>query len=215
MDDGLKDGPARQVPRLVQTEGLHLCIRPVTPDDRTAIREGLATISPETTYRRFFVSTFSPDDRELRYLTEVDGQNHVALGAEDCTANPPRGTGVARYVRLPDAPSVAEAAVIVVDAYQRRGIGSLLLAALSKRAAECELEHFRSYVLAENTGVIEVLRALGAIKSQAQDGVLQLDVPIYSRHQNLPARPELERIRWAWRTIERAEAGDCETGSAS
>lgn len=208
MAAGPDEAPSLALPLVIREGDLHLCIRPVTPEDQKEIRDGLRSISPETTYRRFFVAAFSPSDRELQYLTNVDGENHVALAAVDCAQDPPRGVGVARYVRLPDTPAMAEAAIVVIDAYQGRGIGSL--AALSKRAAECGLERFRGYVLVENTGVVEVLRALGAAESPVEDGVLQLDVPIYSGRDDLPEAPELERIRWAWRTIESAAAGSCQ-----
>ncbi len=209
MGEDAADQPILQFPLLVTGEAHRLCIRPVTPADREEIRQGLQTLSPETTYRRFFVSAFSPGDRELRYLTEVDGENHVALGAIDCTHHPPRGTGVARYVRLSEEPTVAEAAVVVIDAYQGRGIGSLLMAALSKRAAECGLERFRGYVLMENTGVVQGLRALGAAESPVEGGILQLDVPIYPTRDDLPEDSALQRVRWAWRAIEAAGKGDC------
>ena len=212
MGDGPED-PALQRPRLVKTEALHLCIRPVTPEDREALRQGFQAISPETTYRRFFVSAFSPSDQELEYLTEVDGRNHVAIGAEDCTQTPPKGMGVARYVRLPDEPTVAEAAVVVIDAYQRQGIGSLLLAALSKRAADCGLKTFRGYVLRNNSGVLDVLRALGASEASSKDGVLELDIPVVGRLEALPDRPELKRLRWAWSTLAAAEVGECAGGT--
>lgn len=116
---------------------------------------------------------------------------------------------MARYVRLPDESTVAEAAIVVIDAYQGQGIGSLLMAALSKRAADCGLEYFRAYVLVENRGVIEVLRALGASELPAEDGVLQMDVPVYPDPQNLPTDPELKRVRRAWHAIETAKEGDC------
>jgi RimJ/RimL family protein N-acetyltransferase len=211
MSDDAEDPLPLRLPLLVTTESLRLCIRPVTPADREEIRRGLQSISPETMYRRFFVSAFSPDDRELQYLTEVDGENHVAVGAIDCAQDPPKGTGVARYVRLPEEPTVAEAAIVVIDAYQGQGIGSLLMAALNKRAAECGIERFRGYVLVENTGMIEVLRALGASETSAEDGVLRMDAPVYPDLRDLPADPELERVRWAWRTIETAGEGDCES----
>lgn len=210
MDEGAEEAPTLRFPLLVTTEDLHLCIRPVTPADREHIREGLRAISPETMYRRFFDSAFSPSARELQYLTEVDGHNHVALAAIDCTADPPRGVGVARYVRLSEEPSVAEAAIVVIDAYQGQGIGSLLLAALSKRAAAHDLEDFRGYVLVENTGVIGVLEALGASESPVQGGVLQLDVPVIAHREDLPDAQGLKKVRWAWATVSSAPQGTCE-----
>lgn len=210
MAEGLGAGSTLAFPLLIREGDLHLCIRPVTPADRETIRDGLRAISPETTYRRFFVSAFSPSERALQYLTEVDGVDHVAIGVLDCTESPPRGTGIARYVRLPDDPTRAEAAIVVIDAYQGQGIGSLLLAALSMRAAECGLEYFRSYVLADNRSVVEVLRTLGATETSVEEGILQLDVPVYSRREDVPEASALDRLRWAWGVIEAAGQGRCD-----
>lgn len=210
MDEDSGEAPALQVPLVVREGDLHLCIRPITPADRDELVRGLESLSSETMYRRFFVSAFSPSERELEYLTDVDGHGHVALGALDCSQYLPRGTGVARYIRLPEDPTVAEAAIVVVDAYQGRGIGTLLLAALSMRAAAGGVEWLRGYVLVENTRVIETLRALGATGSSAQSGILQLDVPVYAHSGAVPSHPDLERAHWAWRTLEAAETGACD-----
>jgi GNAT superfamily N-acetyltransferase len=63
-------------------------------------------------------------DDELRYLTELDGVRHFALGA--VTAAGDDGLGIARYICLADEPGVAEAAIAVADHAQGVGLGSLL-----------------------------------------------------------------------------------------
>jgi len=117
-------------PRTVIVNGRRVCIRPITPDDRDRIVQGLRSMSIETSYRRFFTPTFYPSEKTLQYLTHIDGEQHVALGAVDCTREGNPGIGAVRYVRLPDRPSIAEAAVVVIDEYQQQGIGSMLIAAL-------------------------------------------------------------------------------------
>jgi len=69
-------------------------------------------------------------DEELAFLTKVDHHDHEAIGA--LGADGTCGVGVARYLRL--GPGVAAAAVAVVDDWQRRGVGGLVLERLAARA---------------------------------------------------------------------------------
>jgi len=203
-----------QFPRTVSLNGLRICIRPVTPDDRERIVEGLRSMSVETSYRRFFTPKFYPSEEALRYLTQIDGEQHMAIGAVDCTRTGTPGIGAARYVRLPDEPTVAEAAVVVLDAYQQQGIGSMLIAALSRYAGDHGIDTFRGFVLAENRAFLEYLRCLGTHHERAHNGVLQIDVPVYTRVDQIPDSHKLERARWAWRKVDEAQIGDCDGPAA-
>jgi GNAT superfamily N-acetyltransferase len=210
----MTSGSPFQLPRTPTVGDLRVCLRPVTPDDRDRLLEGLQALSGETSYRRFFTPSFYPGEATLHYLTHPDGERHVAVGAVDCTRDGTPGVGAARYVQLTDQPDVAEAAVVVIDAYQRRGIGSLLLAALSRVAADKGLDRFRGYVLAENRDFLTYLRTLGAVNERIHDGVIQFDVPVYAHAEALPSGPETERARRAWRTLADAPVGTCTDGSA-
>jgi hypothetical protein len=63
-------------------DGLEIAVRPIRPEDKPLLAEGIRHQSAQTIERRFM----SPKPRltaaELRYLTEVDGCNHVALIAD-------------------------------------------------------------------------------------------------------------------------------------
>lgn len=205
----MNDAVGSPLPVTLEVDHLQVCVRAITPDDRERILEGLRSMSVETTYRRFFTPKFYPNERELRYLTEVDGEDHVAIGAVDCTREGFPGIGAARCIRLPEEPTVAEAAIVVIDAYQRRGIGSLLLAALSRSAARRGIEQFRGYVLANNTDVLSFLRALGAEIERTHDGVMQIGLPVYAHANELPPDPQLDRARRAWTTLAEAPRGEC------
>jgi RimJ/RimL family protein N-acetyltransferase len=191
-------------PLRVSVDDLDLIIRPVTAADKSRIVEGLRAISPETSYRRFFTPTFYPSDEQLRYLTDIDGERHMALGAVDASKEGAPGVGVARYIRLSEEPTVAEAAILVIDAYQRRGVGSILLVALSRYAWHHGIRTFRGYVLPDNRAFLRYLQALGAHKEQVEDGILQLDLPVLGRAEDLPETPAAQRARWAWRTVDTA-----------
>ena len=111
-------------------DGSCVVIRPIEPDDRAALADGFERLSAESRYRRFFAPVPHLSEHDLDYLTCVDHHDHEALVAvADATGE---GVGVARYVRT--GPDVAEPAIVVVDDWQGRGVGSRLLDALVERA---------------------------------------------------------------------------------
>lgn len=177
---------------------LRIRIRHVRPGDKALLREGLAHFSRQSTYQRFFTPVVTFSEEQLEYLTDVDGADHVALGALDVTDGTERGVGIARYIRLPETPGVAEAAVSVVDAYQGRGIGSVLLAALSQFAAAHAIHTFRAYVLVENRRFLRYLIALGAICQSNESGIIQVDLPVRAERSEIPDQPTTATAQWAW-----------------
>lgn len=184
-----------QLPRKVHlNHQLTLCLGPIGPGDKERIREGIKKLSPETSYHRFFTPAFRASEQELAYLTDIDGESHMAIGARDLTREGEPGIGVARYVRLSDTPRVAEAAVLVVDAYQDRGIGSLLMAVLGAYAAERGIETFRAYVLRDNNMFLQFLTALGAKVAGSEQGAVVVNVPVFTNRDQIPDRPEAQPL---------------------
>ncbi len=167
-------------------DGATVLLRTVAPHDKQRLREGVAQLSGQSLYQRFFTSFVKLTDEQLRYLTEVDGVDHVAFGALDVGGEGQPGVGLARYVRLLEEPNVAEAAVAVVDAWQGRGLGSLLVAALGRCAAADGLTHFRGFILEENRGLLRYLNALGAATRHSEPGLMQVDLPLYTRPEDTP-----------------------------
>lgn len=151
----------RAVLDLELPDGSRVHIRPIRPSDKAALARGLSQLSPHSRYLRFHTPVVELSEAQLAYLTEVDFVDHVAWVALDPYAREDPGMAVARYVRLPDAPRVAEAAVTVADSYQARGVGSLLLGVLARSARERGIDTFRCFVLAENTGMLRIFERLG------------------------------------------------------
>lgn len=170
-------------------DGTRVLVRPIRPEDRDRLQAGVRQLSPASRYHRFHaaVAELSPD--ELRDLTEVDHVNHLAWIALDPTLPEQPAVGVARCIRLPQEPHTAEVAVTVLDAYQGRGLGTLLLELLSESAAAQDIRTFRAYVLEDNEAMLRIFRDLGADVGHADSGVYQLDIPVPEDAEKLPDTP--------------------------
>jgi GNAT superfamily N-acetyltransferase len=131
-------------------------LRPVRPDDKGVIAEGFDQLSPESRYRRFFTAMNRLSDADLRYLTEVDHDDHEAILAFTEAGEP---VGVARYVRS-EIPTEAEVAVAVIDHWQGRGAATALLERLVERARHAGIERFVATVLSENAEAIKLFRSV-------------------------------------------------------
>lgn len=161
-------------------DGTPVLVRAIAPEDKDALAKALADTSPETRFRRFMAPLGKPSAAMLKYLTEVDFRDHVAIVATVTSLDlkEERGIGVARFVRLKDDPHVAEAAVTVVDGWQRRGVAVLLLAHLSELATARGIHCFRAYVLKDNEGVRALLAQVNAVMVAEDDDTYTYDVPL-------------------------------------
>jgi len=134
-------------------------IRPLTTNDGDELKRGLEHLSPASAYRRFLGTPPTLNGTTLKYLTDVDHINHEALGAADPESG--HGIGIARFVRSTDDPTHAEIALAIADAWQHRGLGSLLLDALAARARAVGITAFTGLVLADNIGMLKLFERLG------------------------------------------------------
>jgi GNAT superfamily N-acetyltransferase len=143
------------------SDGHRVHLRLIRPSDRDMLREGFERLSPDSRYARFMAPKPTLTERELRYLTEVDQVDHFAMGAvrRHLVAGD-EGVGSARFVRLRDQPDIAEPAVTVLDDYQGKGLGSILLQRLIEAAWERDIRWFRSELLAENTASRRLIESL-------------------------------------------------------
>lgn len=142
-------------------DGTHVVVRPIRPDDKQALVEGLHRLSDESVHRRFLAPKPSLSPSELRYLTEVDGVNHFAVVAA-LAGRPEHGIGVARFVRLPEDPLTADFAVVVEDAFQGRGLGRRLALVLADAAVERGIRRFSATMLSENRAAHRLMQTITA-----------------------------------------------------
>lgn len=128
-------------------------------------------------------------------LTEVDYQDRFAWMAFSLDEAGTPGMGVSRYVRDASDPAVAEAAVTVIDDYQGRGLGRLLLEVLGAVALENGIKRFRGYGLEDNRPIRELLRRLGATAEHDAPGVFRFELDLPARADQLRGTPMYEVLR--------------------
>ncbi|HET7503152.1 MAG TPA: GNAT family N-acetyltransferase [Kofleriaceae bacterium] len=176
------------VEEAVLSDGTKVRLRLVRPEDKELLRAGFDRLSPESRYARFLSPKASLSDDELRYLCEVDHENHFAIGAvrdrrDDEPGEGPIGLGIARFIRLADPPNTAEAAIAVADEVQHRGLGRLLLLRLVAAAAERGIERFRCEVLGSNASMA------GLLAQVAPERTVEVGSGIMSIETSLPHVP--------------------------
>jgi len=151
-------------PRVIELkDGTKVHLRPIAPEDEPLLHEAVASMSERTVYFRFFSPIKRMSDALAHRLAVVDYQDRFALVA---TTHKPgakeRIVGVARYDRAAHT-DMAEVAVAVIDEFQRRGMGSLLLAELARVARTHGIRSFQLIVLPENREMLGLLRKMGWI----------------------------------------------------
>jgi RimJ/RimL family protein N-acetyltransferase len=195
--------PARQV-RLPGRERVDL--RPIRASDAAEFARAFTRLSERSRHRRFLslAPALRPD--ELRYLTAVDHDEHVALVAVDPASEEILGS--ARYIRLPARPDDAELAIEVIDDWQRRGVGRALLRAPSDHARASGIRRLVAIVSAENFPMQRVLRRAGA-SPEVIDGELEYAIDPNALAGEQPPRATSARDpRRRWDTTVTARKSD-------
>ena len=152
-------------------DGTSCRIRPIGADDRMFLADCFSGLSPESRRLRFFSAKPVLTERDLAFLTSVDGRDHIALGAVRLSdaGEEIEALGVARCIRAESGAKDAEFAIAVVDAAQGRGIGKALLTQLVETARRQGIEEFHYEVLADNKRMRALARNL-TTQVRALDG---------------------------------------------
>jgi len=160
-------------------DGSRVRIRQGRPSDDGLLVRGFDRLSPQSRYRRFLTPRPNLDEQTVRYLTAVDHDDHEAMIALDEQCE--EGLGVARYVRDRNRPDTAEVAVTVIDDWQGRGLGALLLEVISARARQEGIDKFTALMLAENQAMHDLLEELGPVRVIDRAlGTVEIEVPIHA-----------------------------------
>lgn len=129
-------------------------LRPLVRGEAGPVEEIFAGLGQGSREHRFLVPKDRLTGADLRQLTNVDGHDHVALVAETSDGHP---VGVARFGRNADGDS-ADVAVAVVDHWQSKGVGTLLVSALAESAQRCGIRRFTLTIAHDNHAAFRLMR---------------------------------------------------------
>lgn len=162
---------------LVLKDGRLLLIRSIRPDDKAALADAFRQLSKESVHSRFLSFKKELGEVELAYLTELDFIHHVGLVAILPEIDPGKIVGIARYIVIDQESSdlLAEVALVVVDQYQAKGIGTALLKCLAAIALKAGIPTFEAYILRENLHIRDLFEHCGyRIHSEVDGDLLKL-----------------------------------------
>jgi len=149
-------------------------IRPAAATDAERLRRFLSGLSTRTTHSRFFTGLGRVSDRVLAMLLHRGPGQEVLLALH-------RGEVVAHAMcsALPGRDGVGELALVVADAWQRRGLGQQLARDLVDSAAEHGFREIGFTVLAENRPAVRFVTGLWPhARPLIGDGMYEYLVPV-------------------------------------
>jgi len=158
-------------------DGTTLHILPLIPQDKNCLQAGYMCLSKRSRYYRFLTFQKKLNDKQLKYLTEIDYIKHFAPGAR-LASQYGKGIGIGRFVRIAEEPDTAEVGLITIDAYQQKGLSTLFLQLLAQYARQNKLRIFRGYVLEDNHKLLNFVRHFHANISWEGGPVLKVDIKL-------------------------------------
>jgi len=157
-DPSLERVPAWNGPTTMR-DGASVVVRPLRADDVERDQLFINSLSDDSRHKRFFRRFTSVPPELLARLMDVDYDKSMALVAVLEGATGEQFIGVAQYGST-EREHVADFAVAVLDAWQKRGIASVLVSALMSFALNHGFTQFVGDVLPDNEGMLKLARGL-------------------------------------------------------
>jgi RimJ/RimL family protein N-acetyltransferase len=120
--------------------------------DSALVVQMFRRLSAQSIYWRFF-SPISKPDLLQRSVQQLDHRDREAVGA----VVGGELVGIAQYVRRP-GDAQAQLAIVIVDEWQRQGLGTRMVAALASRALEEGIDSFAVDIQGDNYGALNLFK---------------------------------------------------------
>jgi acetyltransferase len=157
----LRRYPTELIERLQLRDGRSVLVRPLGCADRPLQQAFVRALSPLSRRRRFHTGVTELSEPALRYLTEVDHVDHVALIGEVGAGDGVRQVAEARWVRRQDEADAADFAIAVADDHQGAGLGARLMDRLERSARARGVTRLCGSILRGNTPMVAWLARRG------------------------------------------------------
>jgi len=168
-----KPYPAELIQAFTLRDGTRVMVRPIRPEDRQIEKEFVQRLSDESRYFRFLGAVRELSETMLNRFTRIDYDREMALIAVVCEGGNETEIGVARYAVYADDVS-CEFAVAIADAWQGRGLGTLLMLNLISAARKRGLQVMEGIVAARNHKMLGLMTSLGfSVRTDQGDASLK------------------------------------------
>lgn len=141
----------------VLRDGRRLTLRPVLPQDNRLLADLINRLSERSRARRFPNAKQPASPDELASLSCIDYRRHLALVVGIQESGRERLVAEARYLIDEDGHS-AEFALVVDDEWQRSGIATWAMFALSRAAGAAGVGWLHCDMLADNEPMLALMR---------------------------------------------------------
>jgi acetyltransferase len=149
-------------------DGTRLTLRHIAPTDAAIEQAFVHGLSPQSSYLRFHGTITDLSMKELKEFTNPDSRNAVALIVLCSGETGEEEIGVARYVIDPDGVN-CEFAIVVADAWQKRGIGKRLMNALIRHLQVSGVKQISGYVLKSNSTMRKFVKQMDFAETNIPD----------------------------------------------
>lgn len=160
-----------QIIHTAASDGRPICIRSIRTSDADQMRSGIAQLSLQSRYLRFFSVQPMPSDSVIERLVDADGHEHIAWGAIYSNGSDNPAIGAVHAIRSTEHEGIGEYSVAVLDDYHGIGIGRMLTAVLLIHCRLEKIETLDIQTLAENQAAIRFIRSIGAELRLQERGV--------------------------------------------
>lgn len=154
-------------------DGTRVRMRPIRADDEPRLVALYDHLSQDSRYQRFFSVMQRLPPNWAHFLANVDHRRRFALVVE-APGDPETLIAVARYEPTGE-PACAEVAFVVQDAWQNRGLGTMLFGQLLEAAKGNGITRFCAWVLGDNRRMLDLIVRLGDVHERSfGQGVVEL-----------------------------------------
>jgi GNAT superfamily N-acetyltransferase len=141
-------------------DGSEVIVRPVQITDEEPLQDLFYRLSDESTYGRFMGYKQTHPHKQMQYLVDLDYDQSMGLVA--CVPEGDHESIIAMSSCYVDpATNLADIAFVVRDAWQGRGVGTLLMKRMGEIARSRGLTGFTADVFANNKPMISVFQKSG------------------------------------------------------
>jgi acetyltransferase len=152
--------PSELVSSYQLADGTNVTIRPIRPEDAGIEMEFVHNLSEEAKYFRFMQALHELTPEMLVRFTQIDYNREMAFIAVTDVGARETEIGVARYTINPDG-ETCEFAIVVADAWHKKGIGSQLMHRLLDTAKARGVRIMEGEVLSRNRDMLQLVEHLG------------------------------------------------------